>query len=134
MALGLPTAIRNSMVQTIQAALDANGPPGTLKLYTTPQPATGGAVGGATLLATFTMPNPSAPGASGGVLTFSAITPVMAGASGTAVWARFQDGSSNFVADCTVGTSGTDIVLGTNILTSGLTVSITAATVTAGNS
>ncbi len=132
MALGLTTAQRNSMVQVIQAAIDASST-GTLKLYTTPQPATGGSVGGATLLATFTLPNPSAPGASGGILTFNAITPVNASSSGTAVWARFQDGSTAFVADCTVGTSGTDIVLTTNVLTSGLQVSITAATITAGN-
>jgi hypothetical protein len=133
MALGLTTAQRNSMVQVIQVAVDASST-GTLKLYTTPQPATGGSVGGATLLATFSIPNPSAPSASGGVLTFNAISPVTAGASGTAIWGRFQDGSTAFVADCTVGTSGTDIVLSTNILTSGLQVSITAATITAGNS
>lgn len=132
MALGITTAQRNSMVQVIQAAIDASST-GTLKLYTTPQPATGGAVGGATLLATFSLPNPSAPSASGGVLTFNAISPVTAGSSGTAVWGRFQDGSAAFVADCTVGTSGTDIVLSTNVLTSGLQVSITAATITAGN-
>lgn len=133
MALGVTTAQRNAMVQVIQAAIDAGGSAGNLLLYTSPQPATGGSVGGATLLATFVLPYASAPSASGGVLTFNAITPVTAGASGTTIWGRFTTSASAFVADCTVGTSGTDIVLTTNVLTSGLQVSITAATITAGN-
>ena len=132
MALGIATTIRNTKVQAIQAAADDSGG-ATLKLYTSPQPATGGSVGGASLLATFTLPNPCAPSASGGVLTLNAISSVSASGSGTAVWARLADGSGTFVADCTVGTSGTDIILGTNVLTSGLTVAITSATVTAGN-
>ncbi len=133
MALGLATSIRNTMVQAIELAIDTSST-GTLKLYNSPQPATGAAITSQTLLATFSLPNPCAPSASGGVLTFNAISSVTAAASGTAIWGRFANNAGTFVGDCTVGTSGTDIVLGTNVLTSGLTVQITSATITAGNS
>jgi hypothetical protein len=130
MALGISTTVRNSMLNQIEAAIDAGGA-GTIKIYDGSRPATGGTA--TTLLVTLTFSATSAPAASGGVLTFNAITNGTAVATSTATWARISSGGGTFVFDCNVGTSVSDINLNATSISTGLTVSVTSATITAGN-
>lgn len=132
MALGMATTLRNARLDAINTAINAGAGAGTLKIYNGSRPATGGTA--TTLLATLTFSDPAAPAAAAGVLTFSAITSdSSADATGTATWARIADSTGTFVCDCSVGTSGTDIVLNTDAIVAGAAVSVTSATLTEGN-
>ena len=129
MALGMSATLRNARLDAITSAI---GNAGKLKLYNGAQPATSGAA--TTLLATLILGSPPAPTAVSGTLTFTAIADVTAVASSTCTWGRFTTSADAFVADCTAGTSGTDIIIaGSATITSGQTVSVTAATITEGN-
>lgn len=132
MTLGLVTASRNAQVDDINTRINAGAGAGLLRVYDGTRPATGGSA--TTLLAELTFSDPAAPAASSGVLTFSAITQdASANATGTATWCRIVDSTGAFVADGSVGTSGADYNLNTVSITSGVTVSCTSATLTAGN-
>ncbi|MFA8457918.1 hypothetical protein ACEPUR_09115 [Burkholderia pseudomallei] len=104
-----------------------------LSIYSGTRPATGGALSGNTLLAQLTCNATFAPASSGGVLTLNSIASATAAATGTAVWARLTTSGGTFIADFSVGTSGTEIIIGTTSITSGATVSVSSATITAGN-
>jgi hypothetical protein len=132
MAIGLSTALRTLHVDNINTALNAGAGAALLRVYDGSRPATGGTA--TTLLAELTCTDPAAPAGSSGVLTFSAITKdSSANATGTATWCRFVDSTGAFVMDGSVGTSGTDYILNTTSITSGVEVSCTSATITAGN-
>ena len=129
MALGMSVTLRNARLDAITADL---GNAAKLLLYNGSQPATGGTE--TTLLATLILGTPPAPAAALGVLTFNTIASVTAVASSTCTWARFTNSADDFVTDATAGTSGTDIIIaGSSSITSGQTVSVTAATITEGN-
>lgn len=135
MAIGLKTSIRTARAQLIVDAIDA-GAAGTLKLYTAPQPATGAAVGAATLLGTLTFADPCGT-VTNGTLTFSAIVAdTAADADGTATWARVADSTGTHVMDMTVGLvgSGADIIMNNVVVVTGGEISITNfATIVEGN-
>jgi hypothetical protein len=132
MALGLATALRNSRLDAIKTAIDAGSGAGKLRIYDGSRPATGGSA--TNLLAELVLSDPCSSGASSGTLTLSAISDdASANATGTATWGRIVDSDNNFVLDCSVGTSGTDIILNTASIVSGATVSMTSAVFTEGN-
>lgn len=118
------------------AQLDANttfaGNGAKLRIYDGTRPATGGTA--TTLLAEYVLGSPFAPAASGGVLSPTLPSNVNASATGTATWFRVvkADGTTQ-VVDGSAGTSGTDLILNTASLTSGVAVSVTSWTVTRGN-
>jgi hypothetical protein len=90
------------------------------------------ALSGATgVLATIALPTTPLTVA-GSVATLQGVPlSVTASASGTAAKAEFRNnGGSTVVDGLTVGTSGTDIILGTVAITSGGTVTITSGTIT----
>lgn len=128
MTLGLSTSLRNAMLDQITTKAGASA---LLNIYAGTRPATGGAAG--TLLAQLTCNATFAPSSSGGVLTLNSITSAAASATGTASWARLTDSSGTFVADMSVGTSGTEVIIPSTAISSGATVSVTSATFTAGN-
>lgn len=129
MALGMATTLRNARLDAITSAI---GNAGKLLLYNGSQPVTGGAA--TTLLCTNILGTPPAPAAAAGLLTFNAIADGTAVATSTCTWGRLTTSADVFVADCTAGTSGTDIIIaGSATITSGQTVSVTAATITEGN-
>lgn len=128
MTLGYSTTLRNARLDAITTAAGASA---LLKIYDGTRPATGGTV--TTLLATLTCNATFAPAASAGTLTLNAITGANAVATSTATWARLTTSGGTFVADCSVGTSGTDIVLNTAAIVSGAAVAVTSAVFTAGN-
>lgn len=133
MAMGLATTIRNNRLTQILNAIDAGAGAGVLEIWTAPRPATGAAPAG-TLLGTLTFSDPCAAAPSNGVLTFNGITAdSSADNSGTAVWARVKDSNGNFVADCSVGTSGADINLSSVSITQLGPISVTSGTITDGN-
>lgn len=130
MTVGMVTTLRNARLDAITTFIGASG---KLRIYSGTRPATGGAI--TTLLAELTCNATFAPAASGGVLTLNAITSdSSADATGTATWGRFfkSDGTT-IVMDCSVGTSGTDVILNTAAIVSGAVVACTSATITEGN-
>ncbi|SPK73721.1 conserved protein of unknown function [Cupriavidus taiwanensis] len=129
MTIGFVAAVRNAMLDAITTQ---TGGSAKLRIYAGTRPATGGAE--TTVLAELTCNATFAPAASGGVLTLNSITSAAASASGTATWARLlkSDGTT-IIADMSVGTSGADLNLNSTALSSGATVSVTSATITAGN-
>ena len=130
MTLGYSTALRNAQLDQITSTVGASG---FLRIYDGSRPATGGTA--TTLLAELTLNATFAPGASSGVLTLNAITAdSSANATGTATWFRIVTSGATFVMDGSVGTSGQDLNLSTTSIVSGATVSVTSATITAGNS
>ena len=130
MAVGFVTALRNSRLDAITTRAGASA---LLRIYDGSRPATGGTA--TTLLAELVCNATFAPGASAGVLTLNAIaSDSSANATGTATWARIvQSDGSTHVLDCSVGTSGTDIILNTVSIVSGAAVSCTSAVFTEGN-
>lgn len=119
------------------AKLDANstviGNGGKLEIYAgTDTAGTNNAEG--TLLAVFTLGSPFAPAASGGVQSPTLPAATTGAANGTAGWARVTkaDGSTA-VMDLTVGTSGAQINLNTLTISTGVAVSVTGWTITAGD-
>ena len=130
MTMGFSTAVRNAMLDAITTQAGASA---LLNIYSGTRPATGGALSGNTLLAQLTCNATFAPASSGGVLTLNSIANATAAATGTAVWARLTTSGGTFIADFSVGTSGTEIIIGTTSITSGATVSVSSATISAAN-
>jgi hypothetical protein len=129
MALAYSTALRNSMLDEITAAVGASG---LLRIYDGSRPATGGSA--TTLLAELTCNATFAAAAASGVLTLNAITSdTSANATGTATWFRLVTSGGTFVVDGNVGTSGSDLNLNTTSIVSGATVAVTSFTITGGN-
>jgi hypothetical protein len=140
MAIGLATATRTARAQKILDAMNVGASVASLKLYTTPRPATGGAVGAATLLATlgFDKDGGASVGAAlNGVITFNTMSAdTSADANGTAIWARILDGDGAFVMDLSVGAagSGADLIMNNVEVVANGEVSITGnPTITEGN-
>lgn len=132
MALAFATTLRNAMLNQIQAALDAGVGAALIRIYDGVRPATGGAA--TVLLAELTCTDPVAPVADSGVLTFSSITQdSSANATGTATWFRMVDSAGTFVMDGSVAVSGSDLNLTTTSIVATQPVSISSATITAGN-
>ena len=103
---------------------------GTINLYTTPQPATPDtAITSQTLLATLTFSSPAFGSSSAGVATANAITSGSGITGGTAVWARMCASGGAAEVDCTVGTTGCDINLNTNVIVTGTAVALSALTI-----
>jgi len=134
-AIGYAMALRTARLAAVRDALDAGSAGGTLKFYGAARPPTGSAITNQTLLATLTLADPCGT-VTNGVLTFSAITSdVAADADGTATWARLADSTGQFVADLSVGAtgSGADIILNNVNIVTGGEVSISSAIITEGN-
>lgn len=137
MAVSLSEAIRNQHLDNIRDAIDDDTDPGVIEIYDGSRPSTGGeAVSTQTLLGTCTFSMPSAPNASGGVLTFDSIEEDSAAdESGTASWARVNDGAGNWVMDMDVGESGSgaSLILNTVEIVEGGPIRIDSGVLTAGN-
>lgn len=129
MTTGYNVILRNAQLDAITAFA---GNSAILRVYAGTRPATGGAA--TTLLASFTLGAPLAPGASSGVLSPTLPSDTTGIAAGTATWFRIlkSDGTTQ-VIDGSVGTSGADLVLNTATIGVGITVSITAFSITRGN-
>lgn len=103
MVAGIVDTARNAWLDEIRDLIDAGAGQGKVKLYTTPRPAKGVAIGAQLLIGTPLFSDPSAPNAAAGVLTFNTFTDSVAGNPGEAVWARVTDSNDVFVMDLEVG-------------------------------
>lgn len=132
MALAFAATTRNGWLDDINTLLNAGAGAALIRIYDGTRPATGGTA--TTLLAELTCTDPAAPSAASGELTFSTITQdSSANATGTATWFRMVDSAGNFVLDGNVGTSGSDLNLTSTSIVATEAVSISSATITAGN-
>lgn len=134
MVIRLPTASRNAAVAAVANLVDADVGAGTIQIRTGAQPATGNDAASGTLLATVTLADPAWSGPAVGVMTLDT-TPVLSTvgvAAGTAGWFRMLDNSGDSIMDGSVtGTGGGgDLELNTTTISIGLTVEITAGTLT----
>lgn len=123
MAVNYNTATKNARLTAVRDQIDAGAGPGVLQI---------GTAGMATVLAEITLADPCAT-VSAGVLTFSGFprSDTSANASGTAAAARIRDSSgTDVITGLTVGTSGADINLDTTTIAAGQQVQITSATIT----
>lgn len=129
MTTGYVPTLRNAQLDAITAFVGAAG---KLVIYSGTRPATGGTA--TTVLGTFTLGSPFAPAASGGVLSPTLPANTTGTAAGTASWFRvFKADGTTICLDGSIGTSGSDLNLNTTTVSSGVTLSITAWTVTRGN-
>lgn len=129
MTIGIVATVRNAMLDAITTQVGGSA---KLRIYSGTRPATGGTA--TTQLVELICNATFAPASSGGVLTLNAIASGTAGASGTASWARLlkSDGTT-IICDMDVSTSGSDLNLNSLSIGAGATVSVTSATLTAGN-
>ncbi|NUX58663.1 hypothetical protein [Paraburkholderia youngii] len=131
MTIGLDPLTRNAMLDAITTRTGGNA---LLTIYSGTRPATSGALSGNTLLAQLTCNATFAPASSGGVLTLNSIASIAAAATGTATWFRlFKSDGTTIIMDGSVGTAGSDVNLNSTAISAGATVSVTSATLTAGN-
>lgn len=128
MALGFNTALRNARADAITSFA---GNAAKFQIYDGSRPATGAAITTQVKLVEFTLGTPFAPAASGGALTLNLPANATGLAAGTSSWGRIvkSDGTT-FVMDLS---HGTDFTLNTTTVSVGLTVQITAASITEGN-
>jgi len=130
--LNFSTTIRNNQLDQITSAIGSSG---KLRIYDGTQPATvATAITTQVLRADLALSATAAPGASGGVLTFNSISnDSSADNTGTASWGSLLTSANVRVADFTVGTSGTDMIINNTSIVSGQVVSCSSLTITAGN-
>jgi len=132
MATRIPTAARNAAANAVVLLADAGPAAGTIQIRSGAQPATANDAATGTLLATLTMSDPAFAAAVAGVSTLDT-TPVLTTtgvAAGTAGWFRMLDSNGLTVMDGAVSTAGAELNLNTTTISVGVTVEITAGTVT----
>jgi len=134
MSFGFVTVLRDNRAKEIRDLIDAGSAGGKCNFYDGTRPATGAAITTQTLLAELVFSTVSFPDPSSGVLTANSITGDSSGNdTGTTTWARIFDSDDNFVTDCNVGTSGSDINLSSVAIAPGIAVDITSFIFTEGN-
>lgn len=128
MALGLSTTLRNARLDSITTAV---GSAGKLAIYDGTRPATGGTA--TVKLAEFTLGSPFSGAAAAGVLSPTLPSNTTGITGGTATWYRITTSGGTFVLDGSAGVSGTDLLLNTATISTGVTCSVTAHTITEAN-
>lgn len=134
MTIAYATAVRNSRMAEVSAAVDGGAGAGTIRIYNGTRPASGGTA--TTLLAELSFSDPAFSAPSGGVLTANAIAAdTSADATGEATWFRVVDSTGAFVLDGSVGVtgSGADLELNSVNIGAGQRVEITSFEITEGN-
>lgn len=130
--MALNTQLSNLAVNTEANALGALLNSGFIDILDGSQPATADtALSGQNVLVTLTFSGTAFAGASAGVITANAISPGVAGMTGTAVWFRmYRSDHTTPVMDGSVGVviGSSNLVLSTTSLTIGVTVTCTSYT------
>jgi hypothetical protein len=133
MTVRINTAARSAMATALLGVIDGGASASKIRIYSGSQPATPATAPSGTLLLEFTLSDPSFVEASG-VLTAD-ITPALTAtglADATAGWARILTSTEAGATGLGVvdGAVGTDVVLSTAAITTGLSVTLTAVTLT----
>lgn len=134
MTIRLPVASRNAAADAIAARTDAGAGSGLVRVYTGSQPASADLAATGTLLATFTTNDPAFAAAGSGTATLD-VTPALSAvgvAAGDAGWFRIVDSTGATVIDGSVTASGGggDLIMSTITVSIGLTLQLTAGTIT----
>lgn len=103
---------------------------GTFEIYTGAQPADPNSGPSGSLLVTITIPTPAFGAAVAGVISKSGTWQAVAGATGTAGWARMISADTNKTLDITVGESGTNAIIDDENVVNGNTITVTSFTIT----
>ena len=133
LAISYSTTIRDNRLTQVVNAIDGGAGAGLWRIYDGSRPSTCGTA--TTLLAEITLSDPCG-SVSGQVLTFDntpALTDSSANATGTATWFRLVDSTGTCCIDGNVGTSGSDLNLTTTSIVATQPVTVSSATITAGN-
>jgi len=131
MAVQLSTAVRNARLDAIETTISTSP---TLEIRTGAVPANCAAADSGTVLATLTLPSDWMAAASGGSKALSGTwQDTSADATGTAAHFRIKQSSTCHIQG-TVGTSGTDMVVDSVSFTAGQQFTVTAFTLSDGNS
>lgn len=131
MSLAFSPALRQARAEAVVGQLDAAATPGSIELYATTQPASGGAAGGSPLAVTV-LQKPCG-SVAGGIVSFAVSLPAQVVTGGTVLWARAKDGDGNWVIDGNVavtGTPGAGFTLDDVVLYAGAFVFLFGATLT----
>lgn len=135
MALQLSTTVRNARLDSFESTI---GTSAVLKIRTGAAPANCGTADSGTVLATMTLPSDWMAAASGGTKALSGVwSDTSADATGTAAHFRIyaSDGTTVHAQGTVTATGGGgDLTLDAVAITAAQTVTITAFTLTAGNS
>lgn len=133
MTIHISNAARSAAANAAVDLVDGGTGAAKVRIYSGAQPAgPDTAIGAQVLLAELACSDPAFGAASNGVKTLDN-TPVLSAvglAAGTAAWFRMVDSANVAVIDGSAGTSGTDLVLNTTTISVGVTVEITAGTIT----
>lgn len=133
MTITLSTAARNAAANAAVDLLDGGSGPGKIRIYSGTKPAgPDTAITSQVLLAELPCSDPAFSAAAVGVKTLDN-TPVLSAAglaAGTATWFRAVDSANVAVLDGSAGTSAADLILNTTAISVGVTVEITAGTIT----
>jgi hypothetical protein len=127
----ISTAVRSALADAAVDSIDIGSGTAKLQLRTGTRPTnvTDSATG--TLLAEFSLPDPAFGAASSGVATANSVSATTGVADGTVGYARVVNQNGDAVwDDNSVGTSGTNIVLNTTTISTGVAVDLTSWTVT----
>jgi hypothetical protein len=132
MAVRIATSARNAAADALVDLIDAGPAAGYVEIRTGSQPATANTAASGTLLVTATLGDPAFGAAASGVATANAIGSATGVAAGTAGWFRTYDSTGAAVHDGSVTATGGggDMTINTTTISVGLTVNITAYTVT----
>lgn len=131
MAVQLSTAVRNARLDAIETTISTSP---TLEIRTGSVPANCAAADSGTVLATLTLPSDWMAAASGGAKALSGTwQDTSADATGTAAHFRIKQGATCHIQG-TVGTSGTDMIVDSVSFTAGQQFTVTAFTLSDGNS
>lgn len=128
-------ALRQSNA-TVNAKCDARAAlfdGGALRIYSGTQPATADTAtgGGHTLLAELSFADPAFGAAVAGVAAANSLTAdASANATGTATWYRCVTSGGATIEDGSVGTSSANLVLSSTSISAGVSVSVSAFTIT----
>lgn len=130
----LPVASRNAAADAVADLVDAGSGPGIIRVYTGAQPSSADLAATGTLLATFTTNDPAFGSSAGGTATL-VVTPAISTtgvAAGDAAWFRVLTSAGATVLDGSVTATGGggDMIMSTVTVSVGLTLQLTAATIT----
>lgn len=134
MTIRLPIAARNAAANAVADLVDAGAGAGLVRVYTGTQPASADLAAVGTLLAAFTCNDPAFGNAAGGTATL-VVSPVPSTtgiAAGDASWFRLLDSTGTTVLDGSVTATGGggDMIMTTVTVSVGLTLQLTAGTIT----